>query len=97
MASMISSNNKRLRLKDNESIEKTSERKRTTVASTTGIQDELMTSLLNRRKELSNISTAPIDASILLLESEIKQSIGKRWLIRNVLDKRESRASTKHN
>lgn len=62
------------------------ERKSKTTIANTGIQSELVATLLQRRKDLNNESTTEIDEKIKVLTKTLTQCANKRWLIRKTID-----------
>ena len=90
MASMISGSKKRLRFntKPDDSVsERISERKKTTFADGTKVQDELVGALLQRRQYLANLNTEECESKMIEIQEFIETNKGKRWLVRTIKDK----------
>jgi hypothetical protein len=86
MASVIT-HRKRQRSSIFEVPQVSSERKsKTTVISSSAIHSDLINSLLDRRREIKSISTAPIDAKVERLKQESREIAGKRWMINREKD-----------
>jgi hypothetical protein len=87
MASVILGNKTR-KPKDTFKGVVSTDKKRTTFAADSGIHHELISNLMERRRDLSSVDTTSCDSKIAVLKTEIKESEGKRWLVRTVLDKK---------